>query len=367
MKAQKHAPAAQQQPAGPAPAASPDGSYGNAAALEDMSAQGGGGLDDSSSWLAEDEGEEEGIAPMSAGAGKGPVAVSSGAAAWQAAWRGIAMSQGPVTVAGGVAGDVTLTPGASWGDKLLVVAGPMQCMYLQGNTLYEQYTPDFVKDHWLGAFSKGAAAAEWIVPLAKAELEFCVGFLVPTGVVAVVGVLKLAAFYHEHKSLIHLALDHASRVYKALAAFKEKCPTVWTKLRNWGLEQMVVNFPKGIELEDVAYFMGRLLGSVGLMGSLEQGAKLTAGLVAKTAVTYAALVAALHGVPFKGLAHEGKEFFTKLKEQGVDVTIEDAQAMWRELKADPAMPKMLEEIGALLGQFNGSMTQLGAAWKKLNG
>src|SRR5215210_8054623 len=87
-----------------------------------------------------------------------------------------------IRVSAGAMGEVALVPGSVWsnGEKMLVYAGPLQIYFTKGNDLYEGYTPNFVRDEWLTAFSKGSARAEYWIPIAKAEFALIQALLVPT-------------------------------------------------------------------------------------------------------------------------------------------------------------------------------------------
>src|SRR5262249_46546052 len=131
---------------------------------------------------------------MAAGPGKGPQLLKSGQDALDAVAK-VLPTASHYTANAGAVGDVVLKPRNIWEDKLLVYAGPLQVYFTVGTKLYEEYTPDFVRNTFLTAFAKGAAQAEWIIPIAKAEFAFIQALIAPTWIVAGVAFAKAIGFY----------------------------------------------------------------------------------------------------------------------------------------------------------------------------
>jgi hypothetical protein len=111
------------------------------------------------------------------GPGKPPIKTVSGVNAIRA--LKVLETAQPFTYAGGALGPVTLIPGIAIDGRILLYASPLTVYYLDGQSVYEAYAPDFVRDIWLTAFAQGAANAAWLVPLAKAEFALIEGLIAP--------------------------------------------------------------------------------------------------------------------------------------------------------------------------------------------
>ena len=307
------------------------------------------------------------------GPGTGPKKTLSGADAAKSALTLLKNSTGPTKVHGGVMGEITLTPGAKVGDMILLYVGPAQCYYIKGQDIYEAYTPDFVRDIWLTSLSKGAAAAEWLIPLAKAEFALITALLAPWYLVAGISFAQAIAFYVEHRAEVNLAMSLMRKAWSSWQVFEAACPVLAKQLKGWGWKQVVENAPKGIELEDIAYFVGRVIGSQGLVGKIEEGVKVTVWVFTKVTLEYAVLVTALHApkVVATGLGEALKEKGAELKKHlatgGYAITAEEAAKVVKELYEHPEAKKLMDEMKIPLDELNKVLPKLGTAWTKMMG
>jgi len=269
--------------------------------------------------------------------------------------------------------EITLTPGAKVGDMILLYVGPAQCYYIKGQDIFEAYTPDFVRDIWLTSLSKGAAAAEWLIPLAKAEFALITALLAPWYLVGGISFAQAIAFYLEHRAEVNLAMSLMRKTWSAWKTFETTCPALAKQLKSWGWKQVVDNAPKGIELEDIAYFVGRVIGSQGLVGKIEAGVKVTAWVFTKVTLEYAVLVTALHApkIVATGLSEAIREKAAELKKVmatgGIAVSAEDAATIVKELYDHPDAKKLMDEMKVPLDELNKVLPRLGAAWTKMMG
>ncbi|MDQ3341919.1 MAG: DUF4157 domain-containing protein [Myxococcota bacterium] len=304
------------------------------------------------------------------GAGTGPKKTLSGLAAANGALSLLKNSAGPTTVNGGAMGDVTLTPGASVGDMVLLHAGPAQCYYIKGSDIYEAYTPDFVRDIWLTSLSKGAANAEWLIPIAKAEFALITALFAPWYAVAGISFLQAMAFTHDHGSEIKTAMSLMKKAWAGWKQFEAICPTMAKNLKSWGFHQLLENAPKGVELEDVAYFVGRVIGSQGVIGKIEKGIEVTVWVFAKVVVEYAVLVAALHAPKIiatglkEAIAEKAAELQKKLGSGGYSIALDEATKAIKELYDHPESEKMMGELKSSFELLGKQLTKLTATWQK---
>jgi hypothetical protein len=262
----------------------------------------------------------------------------------------------PLRMPAGAMGDVLLVPGANVNGKILLSAAPLQTFYIDGNDVWEAYTPDFVRDLWMTAFVDGVKRAEWLLPIAKAEMALIEGFLGPWYVMLGLGVLEAVHFYDEHRSQLKQTATALKVLNDARAQLKQRYPTLHDRVLAEALKDAVFAMGEGIGLDDIAYLVGRVLGTQGLLGKHIAGVEITLKVVAKIVAEYAVLIAILHGPKMvgAGLDAAAKSSAAKLKEHlaaaGIDVSEEDAARIAKELAADPSSKAFLEEIGAKAGE-----------------
>jgi hypothetical protein len=194
-----------------------------------------------------------GVKPRTAGPGTGPVKTgASGDAAIKA--LEVLKTATPFRTSAGAMGEIELRPGSNLDGKLLLYAGPLELYYIEGNDVWEAYTPDFVRDIYLTALARGAAEAEWLIPLAQAEFALIEGFLLPWWAMLGLTVLEGLAFYNDHHKEIHKAITVLLELNDLRADFRERYRTLHDKILKEALWEAVVHMPEGIGLEDVVYF-----------------------------------------------------------------------------------------------------------------
>jgi hypothetical protein len=303
------------------------------------------------------------------GPGKGPVKVAAG----PDAVKGLSMlknSAGPVMVNGGAMGDVQLVPGATYQDKILVSVTPLTVYYIDGIDLYEAYTPDFVRDFWLRGFLQGVKNAEWLLPIIKAEMALIQAFIAPWYVMLGIGILKGLVFYFDNKEAIHLAAKHFSAVNAARNEIKKRYPVMYDALFWEGLESALVHMPEGVEAEDVAYLIGRIIGFQGLLGEVEAGVAITLKIVIKVVLEYAILVTALHApmIIAHGVEHaletEGKKLKERMAAKGVNISEDQGRKIAKEIYEDSGGKDSLENLQRDAESLQKSIIKLQAEAKK---
>jgi len=157
-------------------------------------------------------------------------------------------------------GPVLLTPGTIWGeDKLLVLATPMTVYYTIGHNLYESSTSTFLRAYWIDALSAGAKRAEHWVIIAKVEIALLEGIFVPWYLLLGISAAKLGLFYLAHREVVNAAIRQTPRILGLLDDFYQRYPVLFEHLAyNLG-KQVFVSIPRGVDAQDVAFFLGRLL------------------------------------------------------------------------------------------------------------
>ncbi len=288
-----------------------------------------------------------GAAPTS-GPGAGPVMTASGVDALKALV--ILKTAQPYTAPGGAMGDVTLIPGTAFGGKILLYASPLTTYYIDGQSLYEAHTPDFVRDMWLTAFIQGVENAAWLQPLIKAEFALIEGLIAPWYLMLGLSIFEGLVFAHEHWADIQLLLQNYQTLLKIRAELKSKCPTLYDKCFSAALMEVLRDLPEGVELADIAYFVGRVFGGSGIAGSIEKGVEITAKVVVKIVAEYAILIALIHGpaAAARGvkaaLSGEVAKFKQTMAEDNIPLTDADALQILTEMSGNESIKDTVNQL-----------------------
>lgn len=293
------------------------------------------------------------LPPPAAAPGKGPQLVALGPDALRTSAL-MLKDAAPAKVPGGIAGEVELKPGTKAGKKVLISASPTAVYYAEGPGLFVMWAPDFVRDMWLKAFVDGVMSSEGWVKVAKAEMAFIIAFFVPWYGTLALGILETVATIVENKDSIDKIRAEMPKFLAARSAFKTNYPALYDKIFWHCFKEMIVHLPDGVEAEDVAYLMGRILGTQGYLGAFEkalaQGAKVTAKTVAKIVAEYAVLVALIHAPGItaraaKEAARQGADDVKKLlADMGIEATDAEAMIIAKELTAKGAPEATLNAL-----------------------
>lgn len=283
---------------------------------------------------------------MPAPAPAGPKLLASGEAAARIVARILPTSR-PIRVNSGAMGEVELRPGTVFsGERMLVYASPMTVYYTNRGDLYEWNTSYFLQDEWFNALSRGAATAMPMVHLAEIEITFLTAFFVPWQIVLGMFVAKTAFFYSRHKPLVDKAVRESPHVMRLIIKFEQRCPTLFKKLSLTAGKEILFNFPKGVTAEDVAYFLGRVIGTQGI---LKLG-DIALVPVLKVVAEYAVLVSLLHlpSITAHWLAQDIHKNVAMLKsglaKSGIYINDEEARKMLHELRMHPDTEKVLRDL-----------------------
>src|SRR5262249_10925488 len=160
---------------------------------------------------------------------------------------------------------------------------------------------------------------------------------------------------------IKIAMNVMTRAWVGWKAFSKICPTCAHKIEMWGLKELLLNAPKGVELEDIAYFVGRVIGSQGVVGKIEKGIEVTVWVFTKIVLEYAVLVTALHAPKIlatgleEGMKEKAVELKKKLDAGGYTAALAEAAAMIREFYAHPEAEAEMSELRTLFDKLGKSL------------
>lgn len=282
-----------------------------------------------------------------AGVGSKPRLLATGRKAAEELAKWLPKGLSADVLAGGY-GWIRLQPGLIYmGDRMVVSATGATVTYTVRDKLYITSTPQFVHDEWILSMSKGAKSALGMVYLTELEIALLIGIFVPWYVLLGMTVAKAGLFYRENKKLMDKVLAHSSDLLPLLWWFITNHPKLFGKLI-W----------EGIEGEDVAFFIGRVIrGSGGLT-------KVTLKSLLRVAGVTLVIVTAIHAWP--AAARGGKEIGTaaaedlakvakKLKKamEEANVTLSDEEALEiiKDMIADPAVLRKLKSLEGTLDEL----------------
>ncbi len=257
-------------------------------------------------------------------------------------------------------GTVRLVPGTVWaGHRMLVYAAPLYCYFTVDDRFYEWQTWRFVQDEWFHALAAGANRAAYWEDIAKAEVALFCGIFFPWYVMLGLVCAQVSLLYVEHRDVVNKVFEHGPAVLTALDDLKTKHPVLFDKLMKKVAHDLLVNLPKGVTVNDVAFFVGRLI-----QGAAKAGPALTLKLLARITATTAALVSATHLPSISGhvVAAEAKkhatEYQKKLNDAGYTVTKDEAEAILKDSLSRGDAKETLEALEKAVTELAPSLDQL---------
>lgn len=244
--------------------------------------------------------------------------------------------------------DVRIEPGTVWGgDRMFVSDVGGQVVYVVGDKLYMQGSADFVRDGYLMAIGTGAKKAEWLIPIAQAEMAFVMAFVGavvgPAATVAAIttGIGKIAVLYTKHKTDFNTASQNVKPLFESLGFLFVQCPKLMMLFTKAIGTNSIKAMPGGISGADVAYYLGKTLGGVSKLPEISISAVLA--IAAKAlAVTVAVRGPGMVG---HGMPNHAKELAQELMRNGINVSENDAAIVLSEqcLK-NPQVQAKLKEV-----------------------
>lgn len=259
-------------------------------------------------------------------------------------------------------GPVTFVPGTILGDKILLVkywSGTVT--YVDGDGLYECDGFTFFRDVWFRAAEGGVGSAKGMVELAQAEIEFLYGVFVPARGMAALTVAKIGLFYYFHKTLCHEAFTHIGDTWRVFQAFRERCNRLYSRLKGklLSLDTLFFLVKKGVSAEDVAFWLGRILG-----WTIKKTPTIPVWQFVREVGFVTLAVAALHSPQI--LTRAGKAFSEEEIEQirlqlssaGWDFPKQEVSGLLNDIQGDPPCFEMLSRVSDELGKLAPLLQQL---------
>lgn len=260
-------------------------------------------------------------------------------------------------------GPVKLVPGTVWaGRRMLLYAAPLYVYFSIDDRLYEWQTHRFVQDEWFHALATGASRAAYWETIGKAQAALICGIFFPWYVMLGITCAQMTLLYFSHKVLIHEVMAKAPLVIEKLSQVRSKNPELFNRLLLRAARELLVSLPSGVGIEDVAFFLGRVI-----RGSAAAAPVVSLKVLAKIVATTAPLVAVTHLPSMTGhvLNAEAKkraaEYQRKLAEAGYTVTLEEAEIIVKDALSKGDSQQTLKELERALEALTPSLEQLSNA------
>ena len=242
---------------------------------------------------------------------------------------------------------IHIAPGTLWGGDRLFVTYSGEVVFTSGNSLYRQSPGEVVRDYYLIALGQGAQRAAWLIPVAQAEMTFCmavVGTLagaVGTSAAITVGLSRLVAFYVNNKVRMDAAAHYLGPVLSGLFTFATRCPRLaWLLFK--GLAPVLgQSAMQGISANDVAYFLGKLIGGAGRVPELS----LRGLLVAARSAIGITLVLRTPGAVAHGAPAQAQALVQQLRAGGITISQPEAMLVASEsCLRDESNQRLLQDL-----------------------
>jgi hypothetical protein len=260
-------------------------------------------------------------------------------------------------------GTVALVPGSVWaGRRMLVYAAPLYCYFTIDDRFYEWQTWRFVQDEWFHALADGANKASHWESIAKAEVALFCGIFFPWYVMLGLVCAQISLFYIEHREVVNEAFERTPPVIRAIDDLRTKHPVLFEKLLKKVAFELLVNLPKGVTANDIAFFLGRVI-----RGGAAAAPNIGILAISRIVVVTAAVVGALHlpNIAAHTVASEAKkhaaEYQRKLSEAGYTVTLEEAEAILKDSLSRGDPKQSLEALERAINALLPSLEQVSKA------
>jgi hypothetical protein len=259
-------------------------------------------------------------------------------------------------------GPVKLVPGTVWaGRRMLIYVAPLYVYFTVDDRLYEWQTHRFIQDEWYHALATGASRAAHWETIGKAGAALVCGIFFPWYVMLGIACAQMTLLYFSHKALIHDVMDKAPPVIERLKQVRSKNPELFNRVMLQAARDLLVNLPSGVSIEDVAFFLGRVIR--GAAGAPAVSLKVLAKIVATTAP----LVAVTHLPSMTGhvLEAEAKkravEYQRRLAAAGYTVTLDEAEIIVKDALSKGDSQQLLEDLKRALDALTPSLEELSNA------
>jgi hypothetical protein len=230
------------------------------------------------------------------------------------------------------------------GNQLFLGQAGAEVIYFHDNDLIALPLPEFHYENNVAFRSAEIYRRTWrTIPLAHVGMAFCIGMATGAlglwlGLAVTVTVLtmKVAVFYTNNRQRVDRAARHLGDIVQVLRWFKNHSPKMYEKLVQLlgrAVWEGISSAHQGVTAGDIAALLGRLLG--GLASAPESGLQ---SLLVVLRGMFTTLAVRFPAMAFRGGAEVSRaaigEFVSKMRQAGVAVTAQDAEAMIRELEAN---------------------------------
>ncbi|MEW6730070.1 MAG: hypothetical protein AB1489_01915 [Acidobacteriota bacterium] len=290
-------------------------------------------------------------------------------------------------------GKIELKPGTIWNsNRMLIYASPFSVYYSQGDQLYEYDPLNFVRESWPDHLTHGASRLP-IIFLMEAETATLSSLLILWHRLLGLDIAEIALFYHIHRSVTDAALQLVPIMLRLLTECRYHYAKLFDPLPAQTMAgSIVTQLTPQISRQEIVFFIASAIKDPAKSPSMKLGAvrhiillsilyveKLTEALIALTyaVATLLAIKATLliflppAGMLMPTYNYEelkeqmikdyGKEFANQLREEGYDLSQDEAAEILKQLIEDTGTLLRFRDLAALLSNVTTLLQQLHAA------
>jgi hypothetical protein len=239
-----------------------------------------------------------------------------------------------------------VTAGQTWlatdGRRFVLVATSYGVVYYANGKFFKQSARGFIGEVTTYPFYAAGRASLWLADVAEFEVRVMMGFVAGSsgaGFVSIVG-LEVAEFVQRNKENFGKWYRMLMAVLEVRAILKLVAPTLYDKVFNAVLKQVLDKLPEAVTPDAVAFGLGVIVGAMGKKVFLK-GGKLTIlsvlfvvleQIVMRFSLSVAPVAAKLALADFRKFADD---IVRTLKEVGVAIRDEDIRKIVEEVQKHP--------------------------------
>lgn len=279
---------------------------------------------------------------------------------------------------------IQIAPGTT--DRRIPMTFLGQCCaeayWLRDDQLRATGIGDFARSQLSGNLTSAVyRRTAWIVPIGHVVTAFAMGAaigfmgsfgvaaaLLAAGLNASVALMKVSVLVYSHPRECEVLQQQLPAFFRSYTWFRRNCPVLAGKMDSMfvaGFRAALGELPSGISDEDIANFVGRVLG--GCVGAADPGFGVLLQVVAKTALIYSAIHLPVFVANAAANAGDqiGHAVAQSFREQRAAITPVEERAIGAELaRAGRAGQQHMTELQSALTQIAPVANRLARDWAR---
>lgn len=263
-------------------------------------------------------------------------------------------------------GLVRMVPGSIWSDRrMLVTVDSMTTRYLQDDVLFSISTSEFLRENLFDAAAQGVLSAKLIIELAKSEVTFLQGLLVPFTALLGATAVNVTLKYYANRELYHRVFAALDELFSLLNDLRKSHPKLFRSLVQTAAVDGFLNIPESFTQQDVAFFAGRVLRLI--LGQAAAGAQIGLVVVGRAIARISLILGSLQypAGAAQALREEAErkalDLETALQEEGVTVDRKALEELIIEGANNPSSRDALNDIAQRIDEVMPLLEELAGA------